>query len=685
MRHGITISVIFIISCGCSRKDCQWISVCYAEIYSGCNTIGSDCFVDANGYIVKADKTTRIGQILFYTWDEDHKDHDNLYYKCTEKGLLDPEGKNDAIYYNSRESYRRLEGIITVNDKNQLQAPVYAKAKVADGMIDIAVKPGTLPTDNSQLCDPFAYVVKIVGSDGTTVEKTIYSETGSFEIPKGISGNIKVSVRAKSMFSDVLDSTEYNADVVQSGAVLPSPDVRAELTVQNKISGWRTDYRYSFSLNNLEAYREYDDWKVTIYINAYGKDINVVLDADHPTAVMTDLDLGDQGQQKRNDRNNTYQIISQATATTGKYESSPVISTAAYMPYYQAFISLNPANSPGTDTVTNRATTSYTISGDTLDTLNVNVSIDNSNASEILEVAPIYRAELIGNWGSKKDVVFAKTDIMTVSKGVATAQFSNLPEYMKDATNLHVRLWYAQTGLGPVYLYHEADNASDANVSELLNVDENGNETWGYCYSWPIRNEWKDFNAYRDESSQLFSWLPAPKMDQTDGSTLTPTYDSDNRMQYTFSWDKNVSTTDDPKYEVSMTGIDANGREVTIDTSSSYTGGRSMTIDGEDWNYTQVRLKVTRIGDASQKKIGLSTTATYYVAQRLEKPGQPSVTNIDDNELNYNVVWSGISDESYCQGYQIYVREYSATGSLGTAEKAGTLEKQPARQLIHRL
>lgn len=659
------------------EKTASGYRYAYAEIYSGCNTIGSDCFVDANGYIVKvkADKTTRIGQILFYTWDEDHKDHDNLYYKCTEKGLLDPDGKNNAIYYNSRESYRRLEGIITVNDKNQLQAPVYAKAKVADGMIDIAITPGTLPTDNSQLCDPFAYVVKIVGSDGTTVEKTIYSETGSFEIPKGISGNIKVSVRAKSMFSDVLDSTEYNADVVQSGAVLPSPDVRAELTVQNKISGWRTDYRYSFSLNNLEAYSEYDDWKVTIYINAYGKDINVVLDADHPTAVMTDLDLGDRGQQKRNDRNNTYQIISQATATTGKYESSPVISTAAYMPYYQAFISLNPANSPGTDTVTNRATTSYTISGDTLDTLNVNVSIDNSNSSEILEVAPIYRAELIGNWGDKKDVVFAKTDIMTVSKGVATAQFSNLPEYLKDATNLHVRLWYAQTGLGPVYLYHEADNASDANVSELLNVDENGNETWGYCYSWPIRNEWKDFNAYRDESSQLFTWLPAPKMDQTDGSTLTPTYDSDNRMQYTFSWDKNVSTTDDPKYEVSMTGIDANGREVTIDTSSSYTGGRSMTIDGEDWNYTQVRLKVTRIGDASQKKIGLSTTATYYVAQRLEKPGQPSVTNIDDNELNYNVVWSGISDESYCQGYQIYVREYSATGSLGTAEKAGTLEK----------
>ena len=111
------------------EKTASGYRYAYAEIYSGCNTIGSDCFVDANGYIVKADKTTRIGQILFYTWDEDHKDHDNLYYKCTEKGLLNPDGKNDAIYYNSRESYRRLEGIITVNDKNSFRRQYMQKPK----------------------------------------------------------------------------------------------------------------------------------------------------------------------------------------------------------------------------------------------------------------------------------------------------------------------------------------------------------------------------------------------------------------------------------------------------------------------------------------------------------------------------------------------------------------------------
>ena len=38
------------------EKTASGYRYAYAEIYSGCNTIGSDCFVDANGYIVKADK-----------------------------------------------------------------------------------------------------------------------------------------------------------------------------------------------------------------------------------------------------------------------------------------------------------------------------------------------------------------------------------------------------------------------------------------------------------------------------------------------------------------------------------------------------------------------------------------------------------------------------------------------------
>ena len=667
----------------------------FAQIYDNCNTIGSDCNVDANGYIRDANGN-RIGEILFVPDDVDYKilgytdtqykhvafnSHDEVYWNGTENPILGgPQGNASVneLYYQSRESYRRLEGIETdASGVQTLKVPIAANATVSDGMITVNVTPDTLRPGETQNCDPFAYVVTVTGSDGTSAERTIYTEEGSFAIPEGISGDVQVSVRARSMFEDVQDSAQCQASVIQSGAILPSPDIRAELTVQNKLYGWKTDYRYEFSLNNLEEYSKYDGWQVTVYLNAYGKDLNVVLDADHPTAVMTDLNLGDDGQKKRNDVENTYQIIAQATAKTTaseKYEDSPVISTKAHMPYFQAFISLNDPNAGSNDKVTNKAKTSYTISGDTLDTLNINISIDNREAKEILEVTPIYRAELVGDWENKKDVVFAKTDIMTISKGEATAQFTNLPEYLKDATNLHVRLWYAQTGLGPVYLYHEVDNASDANVNELLNVDANGNETWGYCYSWPIRNEWKDYKAYQDESNALFTWLPAPEMDQADGSSLSPSYDSENRMQYTFSWDKDVSDKENPTYEIALTGIDTDGKEVTIDTGD-YTGGRTFTVDGEDWNYTHVRLKVTRIGDASQKKIGLSTTSTYSVAQRLEKPGQASVTNVDHNELNYSVIWPGISNETYCAGYQIYVREYDTDGNLGTAEKAGSVQK----------
>ena len=650
----------------------------FAEIYSDCDTIGSDCFVDANGYIVKSDKTTRIGQILFYTGDENYKNHDELYWKCTERPLLSEKGKEDAIYFNSRESYRRLEGIIQAGSQKQLKAPVLANATVADGKISISVTPDKLPTDPATKCDPFAYLVTITGSNGQSMTKTIYSEDESFDIPSGLSGTLEISVQSVSMFSDVENSVATKASVIQSGAILPSPDVRAELVMVPdgyNLNGEQVYYYYEMSLNNLDEYKEYSGWKVNIYLNAYGKDKNVALSADNPTGILPiNFDS------KKNDKNNTYQIIAQALHGKTDYEDSPVISTSAYMPLFQAFLGLNTPYKWTTDKLSHIANTSYSVSGSTLDTLSVDVTIDDAANTEILEVNPIYRAELIGDWTDTKgntysDVVFAKTDMMTVSSGSVTAHFTDLPDYLGRAKNLHVRLWYAQTGLGPVYLYHEADSKPDSGaVTELKGLNADGTEQWGYSYSVAVRNNWHDFEPYQTVSDKLFDWLSAPKMDQADGSSLTPSYDSENRMQYTFSWDKNVSDKENPTYEIALTGIDADGKEVTIDTSD-YTGGRTYTIDGEDWNYTKVRLKVTRIGNAAKKQIGLSTSATYSVAQRLEKPGQPSVTNVDHNELNYNVIWPGISNEAYCAGYQIYVREYDTDGNLGTAEKAGSVQK----------
>lgn len=95
--------------------------------------------------------------------------------------------------------------------------------------------------------------------------------------------------------------------------------------------------------------------------------------------------------------------------------------------------------------------------------------------------------------------------------------------------------------------------------------------------------------------------------------------------------DKTLAATEDARYQVSLTGIDADGREVIIPTDSDYTDNtsRKLYIDGSDWNYQSVKLKVTRIGvnTATTKQMGLSSTGTYLVKERLEAPGQPSVIN----------------------------------------------------------
>ena len=124
-----------------------------------------------------------------------------------------------------------------------------------------------------------------------------------------------------------------------------------------------------------------------------------------------------------------------------------------------------------------------TLTGETLDNLSIKVELDASNNNKI-PTPPIYRAELIGTWKNTDGIiidnaVLAKTDILTVSQGKASASFSDLPEYIGDATNLKVRIWYAASGLGPVYAYGRDQDRADKdvngrkmNVSELVSVEK---------------------------------------------------------------------------------------------------------------------------------------------------------------------------------------------------------------------
>ena len=133
------------------------------QIYSGVNSInGAKCYIDQEGYI-KDGSGTRIGQVLYGVGKEQYPNHDNIYYIGAT--ITDP--SNNLLAYNSRESYRRLEGV--EKEKNELLAPALAEAKVETGKITVKVVPQTMDNarngselyDSTTACDPFMYEVRV--------------------------------------------------------------------------------------------------------------------------------------------------------------------------------------------------------------------------------------------------------------------------------------------------------------------------------------------------------------------------------------------------------------------------------------------------------------------------------------------------------------------------------------------
>ena len=87
-----------------------------------------------------------------------------------------------------------------------------------------------------------------------------------------------------------------------------------------------------------------------------------------------------------------------------------------------------------------------------------------------------------------------------------------------------------------------------------------------------------------------------------------------------------------PHYSVKLTGITAAGARIGIPVNEVYgtqenpNTSQSFTISADDWQYAEVELTVTRLGQ-EYGEVGLSTTKKYAVKQRLERPGQPLVIN----------------------------------------------------------
>lgn len=581
-----------------------------------------------------------------------------------------------------RGSYRHqnIEGMYTVTTEDgktadKLIAPASVTASAEDGRVRFSVKPAS---DGGKDFDPFCYEVRITVGDAVYEGYYFYTESGSLELPEAVAGGaVRVAVRAVSMYGDVLPSDYREAGDVAAD-IMPTPDIRAEL-VWAESAG---DYRYRFTLNNLDTYRQnYPGWQVSV---TFSDGTAAVLNENQTSALAAGK--GADVQQL------IVQAMMQNGGTGAGYLPSARVSVSAYLPSYAPSVALQGGGI--------KAVPHVETDGTTLSDLRVAVTLDGTGTGNI-DVPPVYRAELTGTWRAgtdeeKKDVVFASADILVAADGTATANFTDFSGELREASEFRVRLWYAEPGLGPVYSWFALDGPDAQGLGELIaafeGLDEAGRAVYRYSASPVLLGGRKEFDNYKWNSGSLFAFLPAPELMEipTDAAgneaSLTPEFGSDGTLRYTFRWDtgKGGNEYRNAKYRVELAGINDAGERVMIDTSSAYDedgGERSLTVDAESWDYGRVELSVTRLGgtsDASGRRIGLNSAGVYRIKRRLSQPGQPVVSLTGSNDLNYMISWAAPDSEAGCDAYRIYVKYTDEAGDEVTEQLDADVEASGA-------
>ena len=446
--------------------------------------------------------------------------------------------------------------------------------------------------------------------------------TGSFQLPESLRGKVNsdsgvtLRVRAVSLEENVAPSEWTECKVVDT-AFLPTPNVRVQLVRSG------TRYTYQYSLDNLSSYAAFPNWKVTLTMG--GQSIGT-LTAARPTATFAGKGI--------------QELVATATADPigGKTPAPATLRVSAYTP--GNFLPDSGLNTLG-----------FEVSGDTLEDLVITAKL--VPAAAAINTPPIFRVELVGTVNGK-ETVFAYEDVLLAAGAEVDAHFRDMPEAIfTEATNLGIRAWYAAAGLGPVYTYVPVQSADQANVT-LRNYDKDGSYSVSYLNSTVLAaNQNSPFTwQYNNTNRELSQYTALPKPVLGDITSEM----KDGSLFYTFQWDQGTNAAANARYRVKLIGETAGG-QVTIPTDyGESTGARTLTVNADDWSYTNVTLTVTRVGDVTAKQIGLSAARKYPVQSRLERPGQPTVENVNTNELNYQVSWPAISDETGCKGYAIHLQ-----------------------------
>lgn len=541
-----------------------------------------------------------------------------------------------------RENYRDMEHDQT--DKKLDASFMVDLKQQTDGSFDVSIEDtdrplyyeGTVLVDGKKVMSNLRFIPNQKGQgqwdpklNGTQAYGSGIT-TGTFQLPASLAADtagktITLSVRAVSLFEDTAPSA-WKTAATQDVSVLPTPDVNIRL-----VSHWNNGAKYQISLKNLADYAVFSNWKVTFRLGSQ----TVTIDQNNHTAEINGDDLKEL-------------IVTAAAGITNGIQPASVTDTI-------------PTDTPKykPDGSINKLSVSY--SGSTVDDCTVTAALTVNEPQ--METPPIYRIEVLGTVGTN-EYVFAYEDVLTSAGNTVTANFRDLPKeyFAENVTNRRVRAWYAASGLGPVYTYGDTRQIGDASVTLRTYSAEGVQQQDKIIYSHVLGHA-NDFANYIRTAALNIKPLTAPELNDP-----VLIQEDNGSISYRFSWTQPGQGTAAPHYSVKLTGITAAGARIGIPVNEVYgtqenpNTSQSFTISADDWQYAEVELTVTRLGQA-YGEVGLSTTKKYAVKQRLERPGQPSVTNPDTNELEYTIGWSAIGSENGCAGYQIYVQPEGETAA----------------------
>lgn len=603
-----------------------------------------------NGILISKfnDGTEKItGRILFemppdYSYDQVRTWHaNNLMPAISQKtGKLNNLSGGKIMDDYVREAYRTMEH--GQNSKKLDTSFTVDLKQQTDGSFDVSIEDtdrplyyeGTVLVDGKEVMSNLRFIPNQKGQgqwdpklNGTQAYGS-GTTSGAFQLPASLAADtagktITLSVRAVSLFEDTAPSA-WKTAATQDVSVLPTPDVNIRL-----VSHWNNGAKYQISLKNLADYAVFSNWKVTFRLGSQ----TVTIDQNNHTAEISGDDLKEL-------------IVTAAAGITNGIQPASVTDTI-------------PTDTPKykPDGSINNLSVSY--SGSTVDDCTVTAALTVNEPQ--METPPIYRIEVLGTVGTN-EYVFAYEDVLTSAGNTVTSNFRDLPKeyFAENVTNRRVRAWYAASGLGPVYTYGDTRQTGDASVTLRTYSAEGVQQQDKTIYSHVLGHA-NDFANYIRTAALNIKPLAAPELKDP-----VLIQEDNGSISYQFSWTQPNES--GAQYTVKLTGITAAGARIGIPVNEVYgtqenpNTSQSFTINADDWQYAEVELTVTRLGQA-YGEVGLSTTKKYAVKQRLERPGQPLVINPDTNELEYTIGWSAIGSENGCAGYQIYVQPEGETAA----------------------